>query len=192
MVFEGGRVSGLAGDGGDAAGRAFAAVVGEVGEQTLHLAKLDAVDQVAPMALLADQASAHELFEVERQRGIGQAQRLAQLSGRGAMLARHHQGAEHLQPAGLGQGRQGFDNVFLFHISIILEIYDRHMTGPPGTPRPGGCANGPTADACSDCAPPNGPWSKSQRHRACAANRACRKQKRARRRVVVRCMAEQQ
>lgn len=107
---------------------ALAAVFGEVREHAVHLAELDAVDQVAPTALLADQAGAHKFLEVKRERGVGHPEVLAQLTGCRALLARDDERAEHLQPVGLSQGGKGFDNVFLFHFSIIVEIYDKGKT----------------------------------------------------------------
>jgi len=65
---------------------------------------------------------------VKRQRGGGHAQGVGQHTGRRAPLAGHHQGPKDLEPVGLRQCRQGFDNVYLFHGFIIMEIYEQQMT----------------------------------------------------------------
>jgi len=111
-----------------AAFSALAAVLGEVGQQAIHLSEFDPVDQVTPAALLADQAGHHQPLEVKRQRGVWNAQSIPQRAGRSALRAGHHQGSEHLQSIGLRQCSKGFDNVFFFHISIVMEKYDKTNT----------------------------------------------------------------
>jgi hypothetical protein len=114
---------------------ALATVFGEVVDQTIHLRELGPVYEVAPISLLADQASPHQFFEVKRKRGVGHPQVFTQLPWRGPTLPRYHQGTEHLQTVGLGQCGQGFDNTFFFHISILIKIQKKYKACFGNTPK---------------------------------------------------------
>ena len=54
---------------GGGAGVALAAVLGQKGQQCVHLREVGAVDQAAALALLRQQPGLHQLLKVKRQRG---------------------------------------------------------------------------------------------------------------------------
>ena len=78
----------------DALRLAFAAVLREVTHDTIHLCKLDSINQVAAGTLLMNQAGIGQLFEVKRQRCVWQIEFIAELTGRGPRGSRHYEAAK--------------------------------------------------------------------------------------------------
>jgi hypothetical protein len=107
---------------------ALAAVLGQKTQHRVHAVKLGTVNQIPAAALLRDQIGMQQLFQVKRQGRRRDGQLLRQRSRGQPDRALHHQQAEYLQTVRLRQCGQGFDNVFIFHISIIMEIDDREMS----------------------------------------------------------------
>ena len=96
-------------------------MLGQVAEQVIHVLERRAVNEMTSIALLADQIGVHQLFKVEGQCGGGHLQLRRQISRREPLRACNNQGAKDTQTHGLGQCGEGFDDVLLFHISIVIE-----------------------------------------------------------------------
>ena len=97
----------------------LAAVFGEVAEQVVHRGERRAINQVAPLAFLADEPGVDKLFQMKRQR-IGRNIKLfGECSGRESVGSRNDQSAEHPEAHFLGEGRKGFDNIDFFHETTI-------------------------------------------------------------------------
>jgi hypothetical protein len=92
----------------DALGLTFAAVLREVAYDTIHLCKLDPINQVTAGTLLMNQAGIGQLLKVKRQRCVWQIVFIAELTGRGPGWSRHHKAAKNLQPTRLGEGCERF------------------------------------------------------------------------------------
>jgi len=60
---------------------------------------------------------------VKGQRGSRHTQGIRQCARCRSFLASDHKSTKHLKSVRLRKGSQGFDNVFLFHIFIIMEIW---------------------------------------------------------------------
>ena len=83
--------------------------------------ELRPIDDVATRTLLRNQASVGEFLEVERQRICGYFQPFRHGPGRQAVLAGHDERTKYLEPDRLGKCRQGSDDYFFFHLSILIE-----------------------------------------------------------------------
>jgi hypothetical protein len=106
------------------AGLPLTTVLREEAQNGIHPLVLCTVDQMAAHSLLTDQLRRHQLFQVKGQCVCRQAQFFHQISRGQSLWPFDHQGPKNLQSMGLSQRRERFDDVFFFHFSIILEIYD--------------------------------------------------------------------
>ena len=133
-----GRVAGNGGaqrGGGRAkVGVAAAAILDQEADQRVKALGPGAIDDRAAVARGIDQPGAGEDGEVGRQ-GVGRHRQPPRhlAGGQPARLVRHQQ-AEHVEPRGLGQRRQGEQGVFGFHISTIYEMTKHRQTGMRGDP----------------------------------------------------------
>ncbi|KAG0919858.1 hypothetical protein G6F31_020954 [Rhizopus arrhizus] len=122
--------AGSAGTGvGSLAGRALAAVFGQVAEQAVHLGKVGPIDEVPALLLDADQACVRQLLQMERQGIARDAELVGQEAGRETAQASHDKRAEHAKPLGVGQGTKG-ENCLIFihklnHTTILESLNSR-------------------------------------------------------------------
>ncbi len=79
------------------ASQALAAVVSEIAQQLIHVAKRCTVDEVATLPFLTYQTCMGEFFEVEGQRIARGFQLFCQVAGRKAAIARHDERTEDSQ-----------------------------------------------------------------------------------------------
>ena len=96
-------------------------MLSQVAQKVIHVFESRAVNEMSPIALLADQIGVHQLFKVEGQCGGGHLQLRSQISRREPLRTCDNQGAKDTQTHGLGQCGERFDDVLLFHISIVIE-----------------------------------------------------------------------
>src|SRR4051812_33522834 len=73
---------------------ALAAVFGQVGEHAIHAVEHDPVHQIAPDALLGDEAGVHQLLEVEGKAAGGNPQQLGDHARGCTVIARNDERAE--------------------------------------------------------------------------------------------------
>ena len=100
---------------------ALAAVLRQVAEQAIHAGEVGAVNKMPAIALLADELGMHQLLEMEGQRGGTHFKLRSQITWRTALGPGDHQRAVDPQSHGLGQCREGADDVLFFHNSIMIE-----------------------------------------------------------------------
>jgi hypothetical protein len=96
-------------------------MLGQVDQQSIHVRKGGSVNEVAAVALLADQVRVQQFFEVKGQCGGWNRQSQTQITRCEPLMASHHQSPEDAQAHGLGQGGQRFDDGLFFHCSIMIE-----------------------------------------------------------------------
>src|SRR6185437_10965393 len=104
--------------------RSRAAVLGEVGEEAVHLREIGPVDQVPAMALLRDEPGDGQLLQVERERGRRDREVVGDPAGSRAGLTGDHEGTKDPQPVRLRQSGQRLEYGCFFHYSITLELCD--------------------------------------------------------------------
>ncbi|MNL21937.1 hypothetical protein D3C87_1432530 [compost metagenome] len=117
------RSAGSAGPGiGNLAGGTLATVLGEIAEQAVHSGKIGAVDQVAALLLDSDESGVRQFLQMEGERVSRHAKLIGQDAGGQAGKSGNHQGAEHAQALGMGQGIEGGDGLIFIHDSIIQRL----------------------------------------------------------------------
>jgi len=108
----------------DGAVGALTTVFGQVAEQRVHAIESGSVDDVSAGPLLRHQPGVGEFLEVERQGVRRDAQPLGHGPGRQSGRPSDDERSEHLQAYGLREGCQRLDDVFLFHRSTIVEVWN--------------------------------------------------------------------
>src|SRR5512145_341754 len=107
---------------GGRAGASAAAVFGQEADQLVHGGEIRAVDDEAAVLAAACEPGSCEVSEVEGKRGGGKLERFTDRPRGEALRPRLDQEAEHPKPRFMCQGRQGVDDLRMFHISRIVEI----------------------------------------------------------------------
>ena len=80
------------------------AIFHEVSDERIHCGIVGAIDEGSVLPLLQDKAGIAELREVERQRTVGNAERVGDCASREALVSRLNEQAEQLEPIFLSEG----------------------------------------------------------------------------------------
>lgn len=100
-------------------------MIGQVGDEIVHLRNCRAVDQGSTLALNADQISMNQLFEMERQSGGWNIEHDREGAWREPVGRCTDERTKHPESGLLCEGAQGADGVFFIHVSNYIEICPR-------------------------------------------------------------------
>jgi hypothetical protein len=104
-----------------------AAIIGEIADQRVHRFELGRIDHRAALAAHGDKTGGPQPIEMKGQRVRCEIERGCDRAGRHPLGSGLHQQAEHVEPIVLSERGQGCDDVWLFHISMIIEITSRRQ-----------------------------------------------------------------
>src|SRR5581483_9750260 len=101
------------------------AVIGQVSEQFIHARVVGGIMDIAPVLPGLDQTSVSKLFQMKREGGVSQIELLGNFSRDAAVFPGLHQQPEHRQTTLLRKRCQCFEDMPGFHISIIIETWEK-------------------------------------------------------------------
>ena len=106
----------------------LATVLGEIRQNRIHADVLSPINQVAATSLLRYQICVHQFFQMKRQRVRGHAQQRCNQRLCEPFMPLYHQRKEYLEAVVLSQRYNCFNDLFMFHNSTLMKIYDCLMS----------------------------------------------------------------